>query len=189
MAVGRVLNKTVNDPCSYGYRIPPSTVWQSVIANNNKIDVGTWSINAVNYTSGKWFGAELLLPASGFRYAQDGLLYNRGGSGYYRSSSADNSTSYSLGLYMLGGTAEISNLNRHDGYSVRCVAELSGAIGSFHCDSVLTNGSLTVGLVAENINVSVPYSGDGNVGLLDSLFIVSTGVTGLTATLPSGNIY
>lgn len=60
----------------------------------------------------------------------------------------------------------------------------TGAISSLNCASATKNGTLLLGINA-NGTLIIPYSG-GNAGSFAAQVIQSTGVDGLTATLPSG---
>jgi uncharacterized protein (TIGR02145 family) len=117
-------SKTANDPCPAGYRIPKKTQWDGVRSNNTLTNVGTWTNSSTNYSSGKQFGTELLLPAAGDRGKTDGALINRGYFGYYLSSTEYNyEYTWVLG-FSSSGTNLSNGLNyRLAGLSVRCIAE------------------------------------------------------------------
>jgi uncharacterized protein (TIGR02145 family) len=110
--------------------VPTEAQWNGVRANNTQTNVGTFSDNATNYSAGKKFGDNLMLPAAGARRGIDGTLYSRGSYGYYWSST-EYSTSYAL--YLTFYSASASTLNgisfvgnhhtRSFGCSVRCIAE------------------------------------------------------------------
>ncbi|SMO72438.1 major paralogous domain-containing protein [Chryseobacterium rhizoplanae] len=55
------------------------------------------------------------------------------------------------------------------------------------CSSSSDSGFLEEGEPASGVNTSIPYNG-GNGGTYDAISIPSTGVTGLTAILPSGTL-
>ena len=112
-------DKTTNDPCPTGWRIPTRNEWASVSGWSN---VGTsWAVSATNYTTGKIAG-NLYLPAAGFR-GDTGVLVNRGQSGYYWSStSAFTDTAY--GIFFTSGSSPNSLEDiRVYGYSIRCIKE------------------------------------------------------------------
>jgi uncharacterized protein (TIGR02145 family) len=116
--------KTVNDPCPAGYRIPTITQWQGVIDNNTQSTVGTWDEDSFNYSSARFFGSDLMLPAAGKRsYLLSGELDHRGYSGSYWSSSWYGSGFASFLQFSSTYAETKSNLYRPLGFSVRCVAE------------------------------------------------------------------
>jgi uncharacterized protein (TIGR02145 family) len=60
------------------------------------------------------------------------------------------------------------------------------SITTLNCGTAINSGTLTTGLGASGASSSVPYTG-GNGGAHFGQIVNSTGVTGLTATLASGN--
>jgi uncharacterized protein (TIGR02145 family) len=117
-------SKTVNDPCPAGYRIPINSQWQGVVDNNTQSIVGTWSSSPTNYSSARFFGNDLMLPAAGYRNRDSASLSHRGDLGYYWSSNQEyllNTFSYSL-EFMYGKASTSSNI-RHNGFSLRCISE------------------------------------------------------------------
>ncbi|NBP29563.1 MAG: hypothetical protein EBV23_08280, partial [Flavobacteriia bacterium] len=56
-----------------------------------------------------------------------------------------------------------------------------------NCAGATTTGTLTSGTAANGVSTSVPYTG-GNAGTYSAQNVVSTGVTGLTATLAAGTL-
>ncbi|HFK5538439.1 TPA: FISUMP domain-containing protein [Elizabethkingia anophelis] len=117
--------KTGNDPCPSGYRVPTSSQWQAVINNNNLERVGSFA-DEWNYTSALYIKnpsnmSTLMLPAAGYRYYSDGMLYSRGYYGHYWSSSE--ATSGASRLYFNSSSVDVLDGNRSFGFSVRCVAE------------------------------------------------------------------
>ncbi|HFK5529589.1 TPA: FISUMP domain-containing protein, partial [Elizabethkingia anophelis] len=118
-------NKTANDPCPSGYRVPTQAQWQAVIDNNDNVErVGSW--NTGNYTTALYFRNSsnirtLMLPIAGGRYSTDGLLAERGYSAYYWSSSVFTSNAHFLRLF--NTNAVVGKGDRTTGIPVRCVAE------------------------------------------------------------------
>lgn len=66
-------------------------------------------------------------------------------------------------------------------------AQKAGEISTLECVSATHQGNLVVGLAASNTTTTIPYTG-GNQGFYSTVSAVSTGVTGLTATLSSGRL-
>ena len=117
-------SKTANDPCPAGYRIPTKAQWGGVSANNTYANVGTFTSSATNYGSGKKLGDQLMLPAAGGRNGGSGALYNRGGTGFYWSSTElVNNSAWDLYFGSSGVTTDYFDGSRNYGFSVRCIAE------------------------------------------------------------------
>ncbi|WP_288790353.1 FISUMP domain-containing protein [uncultured Elizabethkingia sp.] len=120
-------NKTANDPCPPGYRVPTSIQWQAVINNNNVERVGSWADDNTNYSSVLYFRSPsnirtLMLPAAGYRSYAVGKIINRGTFGYYWSSSSVAISNANI-LIFDSSDMRIFENNRTLGYSVRCIAE------------------------------------------------------------------
>jgi uncharacterized protein (TIGR02145 family) len=117
--------KTVNDPCPAGYRVPTIAQWEGVLDldNNTQSTVGTWSNSATNYSSARFFGDDLMLPAAGYRDYLSGALITRGTNGFYWSSSELTSSVSARYLNFTSDNAGTSSYFRVDGFSVRCIAE------------------------------------------------------------------
>jgi uncharacterized protein (TIGR02145 family) len=118
-------SKTVNDPCPTGFRVPTKAQWDGVLANNTQTNVGTFSNSATNYSAGRMFGDNLMLPAAGRRSFISGVLVTRGSIGGYWSSTEDG-TYFAWYLRFDSAGANTNNnvnSNRSNGFSVRCIAE------------------------------------------------------------------
>jgi hypothetical protein len=61
------------------------------------------------------------------------------------------------------------------------------SITALNCSTATNNGTLTQGIAAASVNSSVPYT-EGNGGVYTTQSIISTGVTGLTATRTAGTL-
>lgn len=62
-----------------------------------------------------------------------------------------------------------------------------GVVSTINCGSATITGTLTSGMAASGVSVSVPYTG-GNAGTYGAQSVSSSGVVGLTATLSAGTL-
>ncbi len=115
-------SKTADDPCPPGYRVPTSAQWASVRTYNAQSATGTWTSSSTNYSSGRFFGPDLMLPAAESRIYLSGQLFSRGSNGSYWSSAEDGS-GYAWYLGFDSGGAYSYYTNRRFGLSLRCIAE------------------------------------------------------------------
>lgn len=127
--------KTANDPCPAGFRVPSSQIWSGLLNNNtSEFQGGSWVSATTNYSSGVKLGTKLFLPMAGKRRLGDGVLADRGGQGFYWSSTANGSSqAWIMNLYSFiddspdsdyqSFDVKISAHARVNGYSLRCVAE------------------------------------------------------------------
>lgn len=82
------------------------------------------------------------------------------------------------------GTANFAlNIGGQSCLLTRTVDESQGAISYLDCGSVTNNGTLTEGAAASGVSSILSYSG-GNGGAHNGQIVTSTGVTGLTLTIP-----
>ena len=117
-------SKTANDPCPAGFRVPTRTQLAALANNtlNPQTSVGSWTISAVNYSSGFRFGQSLFLPAAGNRGSSNGALGLRGFIGFYWSSTVSSAAfAWSLDFNSNGGGTNSNGST--NGFSVRCIAE------------------------------------------------------------------
>ncbi|MCT4582283.1 MAG: hypothetical protein N4A35_12795 [Flavobacteriales bacterium] len=159
-----------NSPCPNGYRLPTEAELEA--------ERQSWN---TNNTTGA-FGSPIRLPEAGGRNFSNGnLIGNLGG---YWSSTVNSTFSRFLTVNAVG--ANVMDANRANGYSVRCIkGNETPSVSMLNCSSASHTGTLIAGTVASGVNTTISYSG-GNGLPYTGESVLSSGVTGLTATLNSG---
>ena len=106
--------QSVNDPCAIelegGWRLPTQSEWANVNATGGWYD---WT--------GPWNSA-LKLHAAGYLYGLNGLLYDKGSYGIYRSST-QYSTTEGYVLAFVSGICHVTQTSKADAHSVRCIKD------------------------------------------------------------------
>jgi uncharacterized protein (TIGR02145 family) len=100
---------TLNDPCPAGYRVPSRAELDDLLS----------TFSPSNSTGA--FGSPLKLPAAGDRVRNDGSIGLLGAAGRYWSSTVSGNDAYLLQFF--SGTANIPDISRANGYSVRCIKD------------------------------------------------------------------
>jgi uncharacterized protein (TIGR02145 family) len=161
----------VNNPCPSGYRIPTEAE-----LNAERLSWSQDNIAGAFASPLKWTRAGYRTPSS---------LTQVGAEGVYWSSTVIGFSTKSL--YIQSGNSLIDPGSFQSfGHSVRCIKEITGAIGAINCGSTTQTGTLTSSTAASNVSISIPYTG-GNGGSFVAQSISSTGIVGLTASLSAGN--
>ncbi|WP_396185930.1 FISUMP domain-containing protein [Flavobacterium sp.] len=117
-------SKTANDPCPSGFRVPTQAQWGGLFRDGttsgapNTATRNTWTWTGNGFT----VGANLYLPAAGYRGVSVAALYAVGTYGYYWSSTVNGTNAYLL-FFDSGNVNPGNNLFRGSGYSVRCISE------------------------------------------------------------------
>lgn len=156
--------KTVNDPCPTGFRVPTEAQWRSVIdkkLNPEIAFVGRMWNNILNYGSGLRIGSGstgLYLPKAGSRgdvFARDGSLKDRGYFGKYWSSS-ETTGSNAVGLFFnfAGGYVQMSSYERSVALPVRCVEDRTAASAGTPTPSIRTNACVVNGAGGSKLTFS-----------------------------------
>jgi uncharacterized protein (TIGR02145 family) len=117
--------KTTSDPCPNGYRVPTRNEWVSINITANWTNLGgsSWIGGNSSYTAGKLISSTLFLPAAGIRQFVDGTLILRNSHGFYWSSTEGSDSNNGRPLTFDSSAATMSQDQRHNALSVRCVAQ------------------------------------------------------------------
>ncbi|MEY4885721.1 MAG: hypothetical protein RL151_1030, partial [Bacteroidota bacterium] len=96
-------------------------------------------------------------------------------------------SSPAAGLVIFNTTSGCINVYSGTQWREICPTVITGSIAALNCASPTITGSLTSGVAASGVSSMVSYTGgSGNGDSHPGQTVTSTGISGLTATLPSG---
>lgn len=165
-----------NKPCPNGFRIP------------TQLEFDSERLSWISNDAAGAFASPLKLTFSGQRNAIDGNIYHQGTNGHYWLSTISPTHNHLTRYFSFHqGDAGIFQLARAAGMAVRCIMDTNslGSIGSLNCSGATINGTLTEGMAANGVSAVVQYS-NGNGAAHSGQTVLSSGVSGLTATLTAG---
>lgn len=106
-------NKSIYDPCPFGYRVPVRTSWSGFTSTNQG---GAYLNNGSTWNSTWW-------PIAGYRYSTGGGLYDVGNNAdYWSSTFASSYKAYNL-YFSRTGNVSYNNIHCGFGFPVRCVED------------------------------------------------------------------
>jgi uncharacterized protein (TIGR02145 family) len=161
----------VNNPCPQGFRLPTSTEFNALIAAENITNYETALISNLNFAQTMFGGsAGTLISANGR---------------YWTSTPTDDPTVRYRNISST--TTSDATAYRGNSNTVRCIQDTTPlATLTIDCDGKTSAGTLSSGVAASGVSMSIPYTG-GNSGWLGGSSATSTGVSGLTATYAGSN--
>ncbi len=165
-----------NKPCPNGFRIP------------TQLEFDSERLSWITNDGAGAFASPLKLTFSGQRNAIDGNIYHQGTNGHYWLSTISPTHNHLTRYFSFHqGDAGIFQLSRAAGMAVRCIMDTNypGSIGSLDCSGATINGTLKEGIAASGVSAVVSYA-NGNGAAHSGQTVLSSGVSGLTATLVAG---
>jgi uncharacterized protein (TIGR02145 family) len=195
-AVSKATNGNKNI-CPAGWHVPSDAEWSvlidylegDLVAGAKMKEIGTTSWYAPNSEA---TNSSLFTGLPGAYRHNTGPYYPIGYNGnWWSSTEFSTESAWSRNLTNSSGNSTRTNRFKNFGFSVRCLYGESlfqpelGLIKELGCGSAVKNGALIANSSANSVNFIISYSGS-NGGYHTGQTVVSTGVTGLTATLQSG---
>ena len=120
--------KTDYDPCPAGWRVPTYAELCELIYHHSSWTIdkhdhnGYWFYGASSYTE---TSSQVFFPAAGVRVGYDGIANSRGDGARYWSSLQYSNSNYAFHVFFWDGCVSADYNSRTQGYSVRCVQDVS----------------------------------------------------------------
>jgi len=192
---GRLYNwYTTVDPrnvCPVGWHVPTNNEWTTLVDYVGGDELAGGRMKSVG---NQYWDLALGFNSSGFSALPSGYTNGifqdiRRTAVWWTSTPFSSTAGWSRGVYYYANVSTSGYSDMNHGYAIRCLKNASymqGFINNIDCGAATNTGTLVSGWASSGVNCSVPYIG-GNGGNHNGQTIASTGVTGLTASLPAGN--
>jgi uncharacterized protein (TIGR02145 family) len=181
----------IRNVCPVGWHVPTDSEWTTLVDYLGGDELAGGKLKSVG---NQFWDLALGFNSSGFSALPSGYTNGlfqdiRRTAVWWTSTPNSSSDGWSRGVYYYTNVSVRGYSDMNHGYAIRCLKNASyiqGFINNIDCGSATNTGTLVSGWTSSGVNFSVPYSG-GNGGNHNGQTIASTGVTGLTASLPAGN--
>jgi uncharacterized protein (TIGR02145 family) len=192
---GRLYNwYTIVDPrnvCPVGWHVPTDNEWTILVDYLGGEELAGGRMKTVG---NQYWDLALGFNSSGFSALPSGFTNGifqdiRRTASWWSSTPNSSTNAWSRGVYYYTNVSARGYSDMNHGNAIRCLknaSSLQGFINSIGCGSAINSGMPVSGWESIGVNSTVSYTG-GNAGSHNGQTVASTGVTGLTASLPAGN--